>query len=528
MPRLRFSSFILALALAGCDSQIHSGATPAAAPLGVESGVPAILAASAAGNVFTIQNPGLLPEAVRNATDLKVAIGTTKVAVSRNPGGYFTFSVPATAKLNPDVAGNVRVVFIMNDANSQIVILKTGSPVQFGTPPVVTTPNPAFVTRGLEVKLRANTDAPDAQYQFTWSAGLSPQGPWTPIPGEGKEVKWTPAVAGNYYIKVDAIERATQQAYSTVTPAATVFVTEGRDVVTTTPTSGSVERGSEVTLQFNRPAGLTGENLSYSWSAGPSAQGPFSPITGEGATVKWLPTAIGSQFVRVEVSNRDTSEVSTFVTPQAIVFVNEGRPIIQPSKQTIDRGDRVDLNLNIASAGNGPFSWYYSRNPAAGFTLISGNNKSVSFVAPDAGSYSFRVDIPQSSGGVKSFTTTEPVLNVTESQPIIQSVPANETVSPGGSTSLQLNARGIEEANYRFVWSVGFSAQGPWQSLPLDDVDDLYKKTRSVRTAAGAPAPADRVFLTPGAYYARVEATERTGTQSYTFVSSGPVFTVQR
>lgn len=528
MSRPRFPSLLLALALAGCDSQIHSGATPAAPPIGVEAGVPAILAAGAGGQQITIQNPSLLPEAVRQATDLKVAVGTTKIPVSRSPGGYYTFTVPANARLSQDVSGNIRVIFVMNDVASQIVSLKTGSPVQFAQPPVITDPSPAFVARGLKISLRANTEAPIEQYQFTWSAGASPQGPWQPIPGEGKQVEWTPAAAGNYYVKVDAIERATQQAHSTVTPAAIVFVTEAEGVVTTEPTSGSIARGSEVTLKFNRPAGLTGQNLSYSWSSAPSPQGPWTPITGGGTEVRWLPTSVGSSYVRVEVSNRETGDVSTFVTPQAVVFVSEGQPIITPSLQAIERGDRVDLNLNIPSAGNGPFTWYYSRNPAAGWTLIQGTGKTVPFIAPDAGSYSFRVDIPQSGGGVRSFTTTEPVLNAAETRPIIQSDPPNTGIGPGGNVAVVLNARGIEEGRYRFIWSVSQSPQGPWQTAPLDDVDELYTKRRTIETAAAPPAPDGEIFLADGAYYVRVEASERDGTQSYTFVSTGPAFTVQR
>jgi hypothetical protein len=262
---------------------------PATAPIAAEAGVPAILSAGAAGQTVVINNPSLLPEAVRNAGTLEAAIGTAKTTVTKSPGGFYTFAIPANVKPQIDVAGNLRVVFIMDDRTSQIVTLKTGSPIAFGQPAVITNPTPAFVTRGLEVSLKANTDADPARYQFTWSAGPSAQGPWQPIPGEGKDVKWRPASSGNYFIKVDAVDRTTQQTYATVTSQALVFVTEAQGVVTTEPSSGTVERGATVKLAFNRPAALTGENLGYAWSASQSPQGPWQTISGDGPNVDFLP-----------------------------------------------------------------------------------------------------------------------------------------------------------------------------------------------------------------------------------------------
>jgi hypothetical protein len=526
MSRLRLPSLILALALVGCDSQISMTGTPAATPVAAEVGVPAILSAGAAGQTVVIDNPSLLPEAVRTAGTLEVAVGGAKVPVAKGAGGFYTFSIPSTVRPTLDVAGNLRVVFIMDDRRSQIITLKTGSPVGFGQPAVVTDPNPAFITKGLEVHLKANTDASIDRYQFTWSAGASAQGPWTPIPGQGKEVDWTPAVAGNYFIKVDAVDRQTQLSYPTVTSQALVFVTEPEGVVTSMPASGSVERGAPVKLTFNRPSGLAGENLSLSWSAATSAQGPWTSIQGEGTSVDFLPTNVGSYFVKVDVTNKATGEVNSFTTPKTVVLVTESKPIITPSATSVDRGAKVDLTLNVADPGPGPFTWYYSRVSAPTWVLIPGNAKNNTFIVNEAGAYNFRVDISQATGGVKTFTTTDPVLNVVEREPLIQTDPINLTVRPGDTVPLVLKAAGVEESKFRFVWFYSANPLTGWTTIPFEQVEDQYKKRFLWETTTTFGNVT--TVVSPGAYYIRVDAIERTGTATYTFTSSGPVVNIQR
>jgi hypothetical protein len=280
-----------------------------------------------------------------------------------------------------------------------------------------------------------------------------------------------------------------------------------------------------VKLNFNKPTGLTGTNLTYSWAVAPSAQGPWSAVQGEGTSIDWLPTAVGSYFVKVDVTNKDTGAVNSFVTPQATVFVTEGKPIITPSSTTVDRGAKVDLTLNVANPGAGPFTWYYATAPGQ-WTLFPGNGPNNSLIVNSAGSYNFRVDISQASGGVKTFTTTDPVLNVIEREPLIQTVPINLTVKPGDTVPLVLKATGVDESNYRYVWFYSTNPQLGWTTIPFKNVQDQYKKTFNWETTMTIGNTTTSVAS--GAYYIRVDAIEKTGTATYTFTSSGPVVNIQR
>lgn len=536
MSRSRFarhaaSSLVLVLTLASCDSQFTLTGTPAIAPLGTEGAVRAILAVGAAGTSVTIDNPGALPQTVRDAKNLQVAIGTSKVPVTRSAGGYYTFTVPAAARFEPDVAGNWKVIFLMNEVTSQIVTLQTGSPVQFSNPPVLTDPSPAFLVRGLKIKLTANTTASTDKYQFTWSYSAGPTGPWQAIPGQGKDVEWTPPMSGNFIVKVDAVDRATQQSFSTTTPSALVFVTDGDEVITSTPTSGSVERGGTVKLTFNRPSGLKGDDLSYAWSAGPSPQGPWTVINGTGPGLDWQPTNVGSYYIKTEVSSRTTNEVNTFVSPEAVVFVNEGRPIVTANPSTALRGDRVGLTLNLPVTGS--VTWFQSRTgagPGTPWQPMSGNGGTNSFLANEAGTYSFRVDVPDSAGAIKTFTTTDPVLNVSEgAEPLITSVPRNAVISKGSNVTLKLNAGGTDETNFRYTWYISTSPTMGWTALPIESAREASLKTYEWETESKVKTPFGTSFVQQqaGSYFVRVDASEKTGTNTYTFTSSTPVVTIQ-
>lgn len=528
MLRLRAFPLIVALSLAagGCESQtsqVVSFPSPTAG-----NRVAATMTASAGGMAVTVTQPGALPAAVTGASRLQVGVGGQLLDVTRTPDGTISFVVPAQTKLDKDANGDLRVYFVVDERTSVPVILATGGPTTFAQPPVTTDPASGAVALGQTVKLTANTNAPASQFQFAWSVGASAQGPFQSVPGEGKTIEWTPAAAGNYFVHVDAIDRTTHQTAGATSTQALVLVTSSKDVITTDPAAGFVALGSAVTLNFNAPTGFTGTGLHYAWSQGASPQGPWTPLNGDAPSIRWTPGAAGNYVVKVDVSDPANGRVSSFVSPSAEVFVGQSTGVITASSTSVERGDAVDLTVNAESA-TGPVSWYVA--PAGGsalttsFTRIVGaTSKTIHYVATDAGSFNFRVDVPQPDGTVASFTTAQPVLNVVETTPVIQTDPPNEIVRPGSAVTLKLNARGLEEGAWRFVWSVSTNPSFGWTTLPLTNVSDLTKKTTLWRTATPSAASAG---TTPGAYYVKVDASEVSGTRAYTIISSTPVVTVQ-
>jgi hypothetical protein len=533
MLKPRFLAIALLITLAGCQSQTTQTAV---LPNQATTTVSATLTTTAAGQTVSVTQVDQLPERVRQAAKLQVAAGGALIDVTRSADGSITFTTPANTPLVRDAAGNVNVLFVVNEHESVAVTLATGAPVAFAQPPVLTDPPSGAIVLGSSVRLTANTTADPAQYQFAWSFASSSQGPFQPIPGDAKTVSWTPATAGNFYIRVEAINRATRQT-SVVTNVQPVAVNTADTVIVTEPASGFVSLGDRVSLSFRRPAGFVGTRLNYAWSVSPSLQGPWTALTEQGERVSFTPGAPGSYFVRLEVSNEETGEVATFVSPTAAVVVGQSGPIITPSRQSVERGDAVELKLGAESADNAGITWYMA--PSSGgvtgaFTRIQGvNGKTIQFVATDAGAFNFRADVPQPDGTIATFTTSAPVLSVVETTPIIQSVPPNAVIKPGEDATLVLNARGVPEGEFRFIFSVGLSAQGPWQTIVLADSDELTEKRRKWQTtrAQFVTLPNGNTTqvpgTTPGAYYVKVDASEVNGTRAFTFISNTPVVTVQ-
>jgi hypothetical protein len=93
-----------------------------------------------------------------------------------------------------------------------------------------TSPTPATVSTQGAVTLSARFTPPSATFIYAWSYGLSPTGPFTAIGGSQQpQITWKqPGVAGNYYIKFDAIDTSSQRSLSFVSANPLVFVSESQ------------------------------------------------------------------------------------------------------------------------------------------------------------------------------------------------------------------------------------------------------------------------------------------------------------
>ncbi|MEB3328958.1 MAG: hypothetical protein VKQ33_06970 [Candidatus Sericytochromatia bacterium] len=530
-PLVAASLAVAAVATLGCESEINLVGTPAKPLLGEPSAVRAILAPGAGGTVVTIDDPSGLPAFVREARELKVAVGGQTAIVSRPSGGHYTFTLPANTRLDPDVTGLLKVLFVVDERESQLITLATGNPLQFGNPLVTTEPAPAFLSRGMKVRLVANTTISTDRYELSWFASPTGTAPWQPIPGDGRTASWTPAQAGSYFIRIEAVDRETRQAHSVTTPAAVVFVAERQGVITTTPASGAVPRGQVVRLAFQAPQGFGGEVERITWSYAASPQGPWTAITGAGPVLAWMPTALGAWYVKAEAVAATTGEVASFVSPEPVVFVSEPTGIIAATPAAVERGDRVSLTLGAAVAPTQPVAWFYSRSgasaPGTTWTPLQGTGTANDLVVNEAGTYSFRADVADPAGVVRTFTTTEPIVTVTEgASPLITTDPPNNVIARGGSVLLRLNARGVDENRFSYLWYYTANPGMGWTALPLDTALEGRRKSYTWDTEQNVFG--SLVQVPAGSYFIRVDATELVAPRrTYTFSSSSPVVTIE-
>jgi hypothetical protein len=245
---------------------------------------------------------------------------------------------------------------------------------------------------------------------------------------------------------------------------------------------------------------------------GPSAQGPWSSITGAGSTLEWTPSSAAAYYVRVDVSIPGATGVNTFVSPLPAIYVHESQPLITADVPTVERGVPTLLTLNVPGVGVGPFNWFFALAGAPLFWVPAGTGgPAYRFVPTDVGSYFFRVDLPLSDGTIQTFVSEAPTLAVVETVPIVTALPNS---APLGAT-------------------VVLTTPVPSQGAPISW---YYLCQDAVSPAAGATAPTWVVIdgigssvpftpPAPGLYTFRVDVPQPDGTIKH-FFNTQPALTV--
>lgn len=507
----RRAALVLAAAIvAGCDSQSHLSATPGG---GSASPVPAILRQSGGAQEVLISDPSTLAPEIRAASNLKVAIAGRLLDVTRAPNGSLDFAIPAGLTPTESQAGVLSVLFVLDDRQSRLVPLDTGSPIAFASDPVQVSPDVTRVPLGQDVQLTAATDASADAYDFAWSFSASADGPWQPIDGSGKQIDWSPSSVGDYYLRIEALDRKRQITHVVVTPTQRLQVIAPDALFTLAPSDGALTRGQAVDLSFALPDGQDASQP-HTWYAGTSAQGPWELLTGSGATNHWLPTLPGSYYLRVDTADGQNARTESFVTTKALVRVNENAPIITASRSAANRGDRVDLTLNLPDAGAGPFAWYDAQQGGA-WQPIPGSQATVKFLPDQPGAYNFRVDLPLADGTVRTFTTTQPLVSVAETTPLFSTVPAIANIKPGENVLLTANGKGFGDSAFHFVWSESLNPQMyGWTPIPDNEASDLRQPSLTWKVPTTQPL---------GNYYVRLDAIEDATGHVYHFDSTAPL-----
>lgn len=405
---------VLTLFLAGCASTAELTMSPAGQVVPAAS-VAATLTTGAAGQQVLIEDPSALPADLRSALKLEVVAGGAKVPVARSATGALSFSLAANARVEQDLAGTLQVLFVVDDLRTWAVALRTAAEVRFDALPVVTAPAPAVVTRGFPVTLRAATATTDATHQFTWAWAAAAAGPWQPIPETGKSVEWEPAQAGNFFVRVEAVDRVRGRVQSVVTPTAVVFVREADEAFTSDPASGQVVRDEPVTLRFAAPPELGTGPRPLAWSVGTSVQGPWIAIPGDAAEIRWEPPTAGSWFVRVEAADAKAVR-RTFVSPRAVVVATEGPERIRATEPA---GGAVAENQAVTLAFAPPaglvgdaWAWSAAMTAQGPWTPIAGAGASVRWRPTAPGAWFVRVQAPDQDLEIRTFTSGKPIVVV--------------------------------------------------------------------------------------------------------------------
>jgi hypothetical protein len=388
----------LLVVAAACDSGPHVVAQTGASPVTVSAN----LVTGTTGTTLRIPNPGELPESIRNSNDLLLTFDTNKstLPVLKDSDGSLYVNL-GQSNVRLDTAGNATAMFVIDRNRSQLVTLRTGPSISLGSPAIQTDPSPASVLKGFAVGLKANVAADKVdQYSYSWYYSTLPSsGQWLTISGNTANISWTPATQGNYYIRLDVTEKATQRNSTFTTTSPIVNVSEGQDIIRTNPYPANVDRAEAVGLSIPPPK----PGMIFTWSYGTTAAGPWQPvITDQGAdpkssSVTWLPPQEGNYYIKVDATDPTASTTSTFTSSQPIVFVVERQPLIttEPSPARVKTNTGINLKTRVKSRVGDTFGWSYGTSQVGPWTTIGGSQiPEISWTATrPAGTYFIKVDV---------------------------------------------------------------------------------------------------------------------------------------
>lgn len=374
---------------------------------------------------------------------------------------------------------------------------------------IVTEPVSGSVVRGQSLTLSTTLPALSSQATYSWFYSLSPSGPFTPLAETGRSVSWTPPLTGEFYLRLRTFDPVSNQTRTYTSSKTKVSVRDSNAVFTTSPDPASLRRGDTVTLTLK-----DAPSNQVSWSYAASSQGPFTPIAASGQTITWTPTDAGSFYLRA-VAIRSDGSSATFTSADALVFVAERSNVIQtaPANGSVELGQPVTLRADVTEQGASlRYVWTYSTSPTGPFvpalTLESNPSQTVTWYPPSAGSYYVKVDITNpSSQSTVSFTSSEPVVRVSESQPFFSTDPVSGRVSFDAPITIRTRFD-TSFRNFNFGWAYSKSTAGPFTPIGGSSKPEVVWDSR---------------VKPKGTYYIRFQATAPGSDRTLTFLSAFPI-----
>ncbi len=463
-----FSSLLVAatvgmspFALSACDiTPTLTARTPENVPV-----IRAAILAGASGQTLRILDASALPEDFKNSPRLQAILdnSNTLYTFERNADG--TLSLPLPAGTRPDSEGILELV-ITNNRTSQLVKLNTGPLVDFAAQAVQITPGNT-VTLGTELMLQAQFEDNVSPEEFTlnWSVATSAQGQFQPLSGNDTRISWTPAQAGNYFVRIVLQERRTGATSTYTSPSPVVFVNGTDNIVNITPAGGQILAGDTLTLSANLPEAEGKNNLLWGFSQSPV--GPFQPIAGSGQTLRWEPPFAGSYYLQIQIP-QDSGELDAYVTSQAVVQVTNAENLVEtvPESGEVIRGESITLRSTLEDLPAGTqYLWSYGNSPQGAFRAISQEGPEIRWIPEETGEFYLRLrTLIPTDGGIeeKTYTTSDVEVSVRDSDAIFALAPQPANLVQGQSVELALRDL---EPNRTINWSFSPSPQAPFQSI---------------------------------------------------------------
>jgi alpha-tubulin suppressor-like RCC1 family protein len=205
-------------------------------------------------------------------------------------------------------------------------------------------------------------------------------------------------------------------------------------VITSQPVGAAVYGGDSITFGVS----ATGAKLNYQWQFNGTNLPNATNTTLALATVTTNQAGVYSALVSDPYLTLASSNALLTVTPLSIAT--------QPTSRSAYVGDSTTFSVSVLENGPFTYQWRFNETDLTGATNVS--LMLTNLATTNSGDYSVFVVNPYGS-----LESSQAVLTVVDSKPIISSQPASHGGYLGGSTSFQVTADGSKPLAYQWLFN---------------------------------------------------------------------------
>jgi hypothetical protein len=376
---------------------------------------------------------------------------------------------------------------------------------------IQTTPQNGTVIRGQAINLSANVPNESSNSTYTWFYGFSPQGTFQAIAETGPQIRWTPPLTGEFFLRVRVFNPLTQDSRIYTSDKSLVSVRDSNQTFVLSPASGNVKKGE--TVQLTLAEAQSGEKVN--WSFGTDPQQPFQSISASGKTITWTPTTPGRFYLRANIT-RANGSVANFTSADPLVFVSDQSDVITVvnPQDKYQLGHAVTLSSQITRPGL-RYNWGYSTSAQGPFQPVQGLNNNdqqrVEWFPPQTGSYFIQLTLIDNDSQLQ-FVSPTPLVRVEETVPLFSTDPVNGRIEIDEKVRLFSTFQALNRS-FNYGWAYSSSSAGPFIPLGGSAMPEFLWDT--------SPKPT-------GSYYIRLQATSPGNDNRVTFISSTPVVFISK
>lgn len=277
-----------------------------------------------------------------------------------------------------------------------------------------------------------------------------------------------------------------------------------------------VLKGTQLTLTAPLQNPEKAEDYHFTWFWAPAATGPWTPIAASGLQAQWEVPQAGNYYVRLDMQAKGSTLSSTYITPKALVTVNESDTAlsVQPVSGDVLLGDVVQVMAHPEAFGVQQsetlnYRWAYAQSPQGPFIPIEEEGQQIAWEPPGVGSFYLRTELRQGGALVASYVDSKARVKVANSNQFVQ-LSASE-ITRGERVHLRsaLQTAAENQASaLDYTWFYALSPQGPFA---------LIESTG---------AEADWYPEQTGQFYVRLKTRQNATGEERTYTSSKALLTV--